>query len=104
MESCQIRFAERKDVPVILGFIRKLAEYEKLENEVVATEKLLETWLFDKKKAEVLLAFEGEKPVGYALFSITFRRSSVAPASIWKTSLCCRKCAGKVTEKPFCHA
>lgn len=32
MESCQIRFAERKDVPVILGFIRKLAEYEKLEN------------------------------------------------------------------------
>ena len=75
MESCQIRFAERKDVPVILGFIRKLAEYEKLENEVVATEKLLETWLFDKKKAEVLLA-----------------------------SLCCRKCAGKVTEKPFCHA
>ena len=35
MESCQIRFAERKDVLVILGFIRKLAEYEKLENEVV---------------------------------------------------------------------
>lgn len=72
MESCQIRFAERKDVPVILGFIRKLAEYEKLENEVVATEKLLETWLFDKKKAEVLLAFEGEKPVGYALFFHNF--------------------------------
>ena len=72
MSTCQIRFAERKDIPVILGFIRKLAEYEKLENEVVATEELLETWLFEKNKAEVLLAFEGENPVGYALFFHNF--------------------------------
>ena len=70
MRMCQIRFAERKDIPVILGFIRKLAEYEKLENEVVATESLLETWLFEKKKAEVLLALEGTQPVGYALFFV----------------------------------
>ena len=56
MSTCQIRFAERKDIPVILGFIRKLAEYEKLENEVVATEELLGTWLFEKNKAEVHLA------------------------------------------------
>lgn len=72
MSTCQIRFAERKDIPVILGFIRKLAEYEKLENEVVATEELLGTWLFEKNKAEVLLAFEGENPVGYALFFHNF--------------------------------
>ncbi len=72
MSTCQIRFAERKDIPVILGFIRKLAEYEKLENEVVATEELLGTWLFEKNKAEVLLAFEGENTVGYALFFHNF--------------------------------
>ena len=72
MRMCQIRFAERKDIPVILGFIRKLAEYEKLENEVVATESLLETWLFEKKKAEVLLALEGTQPVGYAFFFHNF--------------------------------
>ena len=72
MSTCQIRFAERKDIPVILGFIRKLAEYEKLENEVVATEELLGTWLFEKNKAEVLLALEGENPVGYALFFHNF--------------------------------
>ena len=72
MSTCQIRFAERKYITVILGFIRKLAEYEKLENEVVATEELLGTWLFEKNKAEVLLAFEGENPVGYALFFHNF--------------------------------
>ena len=72
MNTCHIRFAERKDVPVVLDFIVKLAEYEKLENEVTATPELLKTWIFEKKKAEVLLAFEGEQPVGYALFFHNF--------------------------------
>ena len=69
---CQIRFATREDVPTILGFIHELARYEKLENEVVATEELLAEWLFDKKKAEVLLVCDETRPVGYALFFHNF--------------------------------
>jgi GNAT superfamily N-acetyltransferase len=49
-----------------------LASYEHLENEVVATEALLEEWLFDRQKAEVLIAREGETPVGFALFFHNF--------------------------------
>ena len=69
---CQIRFATREDVPTILGFIQELARYEKLENEVVATKELLAEWLFDKKKAEVLLVCDETRPVGYALFFHNF--------------------------------
>ena len=45
------RYAERKDVSLILRFIRELAEYEKMLNEVVADEATLEKWIFDKEKA-----------------------------------------------------
>ncbi len=72
MAACSIRFAERGDVPVILSFIRALAAYEKMEDQVIADETLLETWIFDKKKAEVLLIFEEETPVGFALFFHNF--------------------------------
>ena len=66
------RYAERKDTGLILSFIRQLSEYEELANEVVATEELLEEWLFDKEKAEVIFALEGEKEVGFALFFHNF--------------------------------
>lgn len=66
------RYAERKDVSLILSFIRQLAEYEELANEVVATEELLEEWIFDKKKAEVIFALENDKEVGFALFFHNF--------------------------------
>ena len=72
MTNFTIRAAVREDVPTILGFIRQLAAYEHLENEVVATEALLEEWLFDKEKAEVLIAREGETPVGFALYFHNF--------------------------------
>jgi len=72
MTNFSIRAAVREDVPTILGFIRQLAAYEHLENEVVATEALLEEWLFDKEKAEVLIAREGETPVGFALYFHNF--------------------------------
>ena len=53
-----IRKAEKKDVPLILDFIKKLAEYEHLSHEVVATEDDLETYLFGENKvAEVILGF-----------------------------------------------
>lgn len=56
----------------ILEFIRALAAYEKMSDEVVATEELLREWIFEKKKAEVLLACEDGKEVGFALFFHNF--------------------------------
>ncbi len=68
----KFRYAQRQDVPLILGFIRELATYEKMLDEVVATEALLEEWIFDKNKAEVIFALDGEKEVGFALFFHNF--------------------------------
>lgn len=66
------RSAERKDIPLILQFIKELADYENMLNEVVADEETLETWIFDKQKAEVIFAVENEKEVGFALFFHNF--------------------------------
>ena len=68
MENVEIRRAVPGDEPVILEFIRELAEYEHMSDEVVATEELLHDWLFEKRAAEVLFAVEGGKEVGFALF------------------------------------
>lgn len=68
----EFRIAERKDCALILSFIKELAKYEHLENEVVATEKLLEEWIFDKNKAEVLFVLEEGKEVGFALYFHNF--------------------------------
>lgn len=67
-----IRFAQPADIPAILQFIRALAAYEKMSDEVVATEELLRDWLFEKKKAEVLIGEEDGIPVGFALFFHNF--------------------------------
>lgn len=66
------RYAEEKDVALILSFIKDLAEYEKMLEEVVATEEMLRYWLFKEKKAEVLFVMENEKEVGFALFFYHF--------------------------------
>lgn len=68
----EIVFAEREDCEDILYFIKELAKYEKLENEVIADLKTLEYWLFDKKIAEVLFAVENDEKVGFALFFHNF--------------------------------
>jgi len=72
MNTFSIRPAIREDVPLILDFIRRLATYEHMEDQVVATETLLTEWLFDKQKAEVLIAEEGHTPVGFALYFHNF--------------------------------
>ena len=72
MSNFEIRYAEEKDTAVILGFIRELAEYENMLDDVVATEALLREWIFEKKKAEVILAVEDGKEVGFALFFHNF--------------------------------
>lgn len=68
----EYRFAERKDIPLILQFVKELAEYEHMEDEVVVDFQTMEYWLFDQKKAEVLFALEGETEVGFALFFHNF--------------------------------
>ena len=68
----EFRFAKEEDCGLILSFIRLLAEYENMSDQVVATEELLREWIFEKKKAEVLFVCEGEKEVGIALFFHNF--------------------------------
>ena len=68
----EIRFATREDAGKILAFIKELAAYEKMENEVVTTEELLCEWVFDKQKAEVIFAVEDGVEVGFALFFHNF--------------------------------
>ena len=68
----EFRYAERKDTRLILQFVRELAEYEKLSDEVVADEATLEEWIFDKQKAEVIFALDGDKEAGFALFFHNF--------------------------------
>ena len=62
------RYADENDCALILSFIRKLAEYEKMSDQVVATEELLREWIYDRKKAEVLFVCENRAEVGFALF------------------------------------
>ena len=73
MEKFMIRPTTVVDVPVILELIRALATYERAPNEVTATEEGLRDVLFGAKPAaEVLLAFENETAVGFAVFFHNF--------------------------------
>ena len=67
-----IRNANINDSATILGFIKELAEYENMSNDVVATEELLKQNIFEKKLAEVIIAEFDNKPVGFALFFHNF--------------------------------
>jgi GNAT superfamily N-acetyltransferase len=72
-ENFQIRSARVGDVPIILQLIRDLATYERAPDEVTATEdQLVEVLFCERPVAEVLLAFEGESPVGFAVYFYNF--------------------------------
>ena len=78
--------ATERDLPLVLDFIRKLAEYEKLSHQVVATIELLREGLFGERRvAEVVLAYLGEEPVGFALYFHNFSTFVGRPAFISKT-------------------
>jgi GNAT superfamily N-acetyltransferase len=66
------RYAQESDTALILEFIKELADYEKMLDDVVATEVLLKEWLFVQKKAEVIFAQADGKEVGFALFFHNF--------------------------------
>ncbi|NMA57469.1 MULTISPECIES: GNAT family N-acetyltransferase [Clostridium] len=72
IEGYRLRFAEEKDVPLILKFIKELADYENLLHEVVATEEILMDSLFKRKAAEVIIGEYNEEPVGFALIFYNF--------------------------------
>ena len=67
-----ITAATPADVPTIFGFIRELAEYEKMSAEVTATPELLQRYLFDEVRCHALVARRDGEPVGYALYFYNF--------------------------------
>lgn len=68
----KIRFAQPEDTPLILEFIKGLAEYEKMLDCVEATEEILRETLFTRKAAEVIIGEYNGLPVGFALFFHNF--------------------------------
>ena len=66
------RFATKNDAGLILYFIKELASYEKMLDEVEADEETLKEWIFNKQKAEVIFALDNGKEVGFALFFHNF--------------------------------
>lgn len=67
-----IRKAEREDVGLLLEFIRGIAKYEKMEDEVVATVEVLESEMFDHHSAEAIFAVVDGQEVGFALYFFNF--------------------------------
>jgi ribosomal protein S18 acetylase RimI-like enzyme len=73
IKSFTIKKASIEDMPLILSFIKELAQYEKLLHEVVATESLLQEALFsDKARAEVIIGYMNNSPVSFAVFFHNF--------------------------------
>lgn len=94
------RYAKREDTALILDFIKGLAEYEKMTDEVVADEKTLAEWIFDKQKAEVIFALENEKRgrLLHCFFTI-FRPSSVVRGYILRICLLSPNTGEKATVR-----
>lgn len=72
LEGFKIRFADESDVSLILKFIKDLAEYEKMSDQVLANEEMLRQVLFEENGAEVIIGeYEGQ-PVAFSLFFHNF--------------------------------
>ncbi|MBR4960630.1 MAG: GNAT family N-acetyltransferase, partial [Clostridia bacterium] len=82
MSNITIRPAAPEDTGLILTFIRALAEYEHMEDQVCATEELLADWIFTKGKAKVNLAFCDGVPAGFTLYCFNFS-TFLGSAGIW---------------------
>lgn len=90
MDPMTFRFATEKDIPLILQFIRDLAGYERMANEVVATEASLKQWIFDKKIAEVIFGEKAGETIGFAVFFHNFS-TFVGKAGIYLEDLFIKK-------------
>jgi GNAT superfamily N-acetyltransferase len=71
-EDILIRRAERQDVPLLLKFIKGIARYAKMENEVIASPEVLEREMFDEHRAEAVFAVVDGREVGFALYFYNF--------------------------------
>ncbi len=89
-EKFEIRKAKREDIKLIFGFIKELADYEKMSDEVIATEDTLSYWLFDKKIGETLFIMVDDKEVGFALYFFNFS-TFVGRAGLYLEDLYIRK-------------
>ena len=72
MKDVIFKKAVRDDLPLILSFIKELAEYQHLEDQMVATEKSLEKWLFEECSADVIFCIHDGIAVGFAVYYQTF--------------------------------
>lgn len=72
IEDFKIRYATEEDVALILKFIKDLAEYEEMLDEVVATEEVLRESLFGKRQAEVIIGEYNGEPAAFALYFHNF--------------------------------
>lgn len=71
-DNFSIRPASRLDAPLILSLINELASYEKLQHQVTASVPIIEEWIFDKHKAEVIIAELDHNSIGFALYFYNF--------------------------------
>ena len=81
MPELTFRNATEEDVPLILEFIKKLADYEHRLDEVIATEEALKYWIFDKNQAEVIFALEDGKEV-HVHVDVEYEGDSQRPSKI----------------------
>jgi RimJ/RimL family protein N-acetyltransferase len=72
IKNLTIRTASKKDSQLIVAFIKKLAKYEKLQDNLKVNKLKIEKTIFASKQAEVLIADLNKKPVGFALFFKTY--------------------------------
>ena len=72
MQEVAYRYAQEEDLPLILSYIKQLAAFEKLSDEVKADEATLKEWLFDKERAKVLFPMVNDRPIGFSLFFYNF--------------------------------
>ena len=72
IEGFTLRETDENDLSLILGFIKEIAEYEKLAHAVEATEESLKKYVFEKRRAEVLIVEKDEKPMGYVVYFYNF--------------------------------
>jgi len=86
MSEIKIRFAQENETDKILYFIRKIAEYEKMESEVEATEEILHASIFERHEAEVLFVSYNGEDAGFAVFFQNFS-TFVGRAGIWLEDL-----------------
>ena len=72
IEGFTLRETSENDLSLILGFIKEIAEYEKLSHAVDAIEESLKKYVFEKRRAEVLIVEKDENPIGYVVYFYNF--------------------------------